>query len=196
VAQPPSGDGWRVTDLPPAVDLGGFVRDLARFVQLDERDAEAVRRTAPLVLKHEESLTAAVYEHFLSWPPSARFFLRSDGSPDADRLARRKHSLGRWLRETAEASLEPNRLYGILTVGLAHSDRAHGPGGAVPPELVVGAMSLTQSALARVFADEMHDSREALEATVAWNKLLLIHLNVLLLGYFTPWRERAPQHAG
>jgi hypothetical protein len=25
-----------------------------------------------------------------------------------------------------------------------------------------------------------------LDATVAWNKLLLVHLNVLLLGYFLP----------
>jgi hypothetical protein len=26
----------------------------------------------------------------------------------------------------------------------------------------------------------------ALEASVAWNKLLLIHLNVFLVGYFLP----------
>ena len=178
-----------MSNLYPAADLGGFVRDLARFVQFGEADAEAVRRTAPVVLKHEASLTAAVYEHFLAWPPSARFFLRPDGTPDAERLDRRKHSLGRWLRQTAEASLESDFFYGILGVGLAHSHRAHGPGGVVPPELIVGAMSLTQSALAGILAAELGDQRQALEASVAWNKLLLIHLNVLLLGYLTPWRE-------
>jgi hypothetical protein len=183
-----------VSDQHPATDLGRFVRDLADFVQLGEADVAAVRRTAPVVLKHEEALTAAVYEHFLSWPPSARFFLRPDGTPDAERLARRRHSLGRWLRETAEASLEPGRLYGVLGAGLAHSHRSHGPGGTVPPELVVGAMSLTQSALARILADELDDARLALEASTAWNKLLLLHLNVLLLGYFMPWRESAAPH--
>jgi hypothetical protein len=50
-------------------------------------------------------------------------------------------------------------------------------------------MSLTQTALARVFADELGDARQALDASIAWNKLLLLHLNVLLLGYLTPWRE-------
>jgi hypothetical protein len=180
----------------PAADLGGFVRDLARFVQFTEADAEAVRRSAPVVLRHEAALTAAVYEHFLSWPPSARFFLRPDGVPDLERLERRKHSLGRWLRETAEASLDPGFLYGILGVGLAHSHRSYGPGGAIPPELVVGAMSLTQSALAGVFADGLDDTRAALDASIAWNKLLLIHLNVLLLGYLTPWREAEASRAG
>lgn len=173
----------------PAADLGAFVRDLARFVQLGPADADAVRLTAPLVQKHEAALTAAVYEHFLAWPPSARFFLLPDGTPDVPRLERRKHSLGRWLRETAQAALDPDGFYGILGVGLAHSHRGHGPGGAIPPELVIGAMSLTQTALARVFADELGDARQALDASIAWNKLLLLHLNVLLLGYLTPWRE-------
>ena len=179
----------RVSEQFPAADLGAFVEDLARFVQFTESDAAAVRQTAPLVLEHEAALTAAVYEHFLTWPKSARFFLRPDGTPDAERLTRRRHSLGRWLRETAEASLRPDFFYGILSVGLAHSHRSHGPGGAVPPELVVGAMSLTQSALAGVFAAELDDPHRALRASVAWNKLLLVHLNVLLLGYFMPWRE-------
>jgi len=50
-------------------------------------------------------------------------------------------------------------------------------------------MSLTQSALASVLADEIADPREALEAVTAWNKLLLVQLSVLLLGYLLPPRE-------
>jgi hypothetical protein len=179
----------------PAADLGRFVLDLARFAQFTDQDAEAVRRTASLVLEHEPAITAAVYEHFLAWPESARFFLQPDGTPDAARLERRKHSLGRWLRQTAEAALEPGFFYGILGVGLAHSHRSYGPGGVIPPELVVGAMSLTQSTLAGVLAETLPDGREALLASIAWNKLLLIHLNVLLLGYLTPWREAQARSA-
>jgi hypothetical protein len=59
----------------------------------------------------------------------------------------------------------------------------------VPPELVVGAMSLAQTALARVFQEEIEDRAAALETSTAWNKLLLVHLSVLLLGYLQPWRE-------
>ena len=35
-------------------------------------------------------------------------------------------------------------------------------------------------------------TQEALAASMAWNKLLLVHLNILLLGYLTPPRERRP----
>jgi hypothetical protein len=170
------------------------VRELAAFVQLDERDVEAIRASAPLVLRHETALTAAVYEHFLQHPAAARFFLGPDGAPDVERLERRKHSLARWLRETALVSLDTGGFYGLLGIGIAHSHRTHGPGGAIPPELVVGAMSLVQTALARILLDELGDARAALVASMAWNKLLLLQLNVLLHGYFMAWREADGPH--
>jgi hypothetical protein len=165
-----------------------FLEELLAFVGFDEADAAAVRCTAPVVLAHEETITAALYDHFLRFPESARFFLADDGTPDTARLERRKHSLGRWLRETAEVALSREFSYYLLAVGLSHSHRAQGPGGRVPAHLLVGAMSLAQTALARLFQAELGDAGAALEASRAWNKLLLVHLNALLLGYLPPGR--------
>ena len=170
----------------PGTDMEGYVREAMTFVGLDEADVERIRRTAPLVLRHEAELTSALYEHFLRFPSSARFFLAPDGTPDMTRIERRKHSLGRWLRETAQAALTHEFSYYLLAVALSHSHRAHGPGGKVPARFMVGAMSLTQTALARVLEAELGDVREAFEASLAWNKLLLVHLNVLLIGYLLP----------
>ena len=167
----------------PAADLPRFLRELSDFVGLDAADLAAIRRTAPIVRAHEEAFTSALYEHFLKFPSSARFFLRDDGSPDTERIERRKHSLGRWLRETAEAALTHDFGYYLLAVGLSHSHRPRGPGGVVPPHLMVGAMSLAQTALAHLFRTELAEPHEALAASVAWNKVLLLQLNVLLLGY-------------
>ena len=167
----------------PATDMPRFLGGLLAFVGFEAADAAAVRRTAPLVLAHEAAITAGLYDRFLDFPESARFFLGEDGAPDAARLERRKHSLGRWLRETADAALTREFSYYLLAVGLSHSHRAQGPGGRVPAHLVVGAMSLVQTALSRLFERELGDPAAALEASRAWNKLLLVHLNALLLGY-------------
>jgi hypothetical protein len=166
----------------PATDMPRFLRELADFVGFGEADAAVVCRTAPLVLAREAELTAALYEHFLKFPASARFFLGEDGEPDRVRIERRRHSLGRWLRETAQAALTHEHAYYLLTIGLSHSHRPHEPGGVVPAHLMVGAMSLTQTALADGFAAEL-PAPGALEASRSWNKLLLIHLAALLLGY-------------
>jgi hypothetical protein len=53
---------------------------------------------------------------------------------------------------------------------------------------MVAAMSLTQTALAGILREELGDPEAALRAAVAWNKLLLLHLNVLLIGYLLPPR--------
>jgi hypothetical protein len=50
---------------------------------------------------------------------------------------------------------------------------------------MVGAMSLAQTALADFFAAEVAPEK-ALAASRAWNKLLLVHLAALLLGYLPP----------
>jgi hypothetical protein len=168
----------------PGADMNGFVREQMAFVGLGEEDAALIRRTAPLVLARGPELTTALYDRFLEFPASARFFLREDGSPDRERIERRKHSLARWLTEAARVVPGEGVAYYLLGVALSHSHREHGPGGKIPPHLMVGAMSLTQSALARVLEAELADPREALRAATAWNKLLLVHLNILLLGYF------------
>lgn len=169
----------------PATDMERFVRELAEFVTFDDADAALVRQTAPAVLARGDELTRALYEHFLKFPASARFFLKDDGTPDPERIERRRHSLARWLRETAEAALTHEHAYYLLTIGLSHSHRPRGPGGVIPVHFMIGAMSLTQSALADAFRTELGPA-DALEASVAWNKLLLIHLSALLLGYLPP----------
>jgi hypothetical protein len=182
-----------MTDEPralPGADLEGFVNELIEFVGLDDADVAVIRRTAPALLKHERAITDAIYDHFLKFPPTARFFLLEDGTPDGQRLERRKHSLARWLRQTAEAALTHDFSYSLLAVGLSHSHRAQGPGGTVPPHFMIGTMSLAQTAFAHIFQAELADLGEAFAASLAWNKLLLVHVNVLLLGYMLP------QHPG
>jgi hemoglobin-like flavoprotein len=64
----------------PGADMQGFVRELMEFVELSDADVAIIRRTAPVILRHEQALTAALYEHFLKFPATARFFLKEDGT--------------------------------------------------------------------------------------------------------------------
>src|SRR2546428_8436369 len=98
-----------------------FIQELMEFVTLSDGDVEAIRRTAPVVLEHGEAFTGALYDHFLKFEATARFFLGDDGQPDAAKLERRRHSLARWLRETAEVATTQEFSYYLLAVGLSHN---------------------------------------------------------------------------
>ena len=170
----------------PGTDMPRFIRELSDFVGLGDTDIAVIRGTAHLVLEAEAEFTAALYEHFMKFPATARFFLDESGVPDRARLERRKHSLGRWLRLTAEAAATHEFSYYSLAVGLSHSHRAQGPGGVVPAHFMVATMSIAQTTLAQLFHTRLGDAADALAASTAWNKLLLVQLNVLLLGYLPP----------
>ena len=75
----------------------------------------------------------------------------------------------------------------MLAAGLVHSHppshRAHL--GSIPSRYMIGTISFVQTALAQLLLEEMDDPTQAMRASVAWSKLLMVELDVLLAGYVT-----------
>lgn len=173
--------------MPRIVDWPARMREIAEFVGLGEAELAIVRATGPAVLKHAEALTASVYDQFLNFPESRRFFLNDDGDVDEPKLDRRKHSLLRWLRGSLDFQLDQDYPIRVLATGIVHSHppshRAHL--GSIPSRYMVGTISFIQTALNEVLHQEIEDPVEAMKASVAWSKLLMVQLDILLAGYVT-----------
>ena len=173
--------------MPGIVDWPGRMREVADFVGLDNAELEVVRATAPVVLKHAEALTASVYDHFLKFPGSRRFFLGEDGQVDETKLDRRKHSLRRWLRGSIEFQIDQDYPIRLLATGISHSHppshRAHL--GSIPSRYMVATISFITTALNEVLHQDIEDPIKANRASVAWSKLFMVQLDILLAGYVT-----------
>ena len=169
------------------IDWPARMAEVAEFVGLGPAELEMLRATAPVVLKHAEELTAGVYDHFLEFPESRKFFLTETGEVNQDRLARRKHSLTRWLRGSIEFQIDDDFPIRLLATGIVHSHppihRAHM--GSIPSRFMVGTISFVQTAVADVLNQELDDPAEANKAAIAWNKMLMVQLDILLAGYLT-----------
>jgi hypothetical protein len=50
---------------------------------------------------------------------------------------------------------------------------------------MIGTISFAQTALAELLPQVMDDGEQAAQASIAWNKLLMVQLDVLLAGYIT-----------
>ena len=48
---------------------------------------------------------------------------------------------------------------------------------------MVGTISFVQTAIAQLLFQEMDDPQKAMLASLAWNKLLIVQLDILLAGY-------------
>ena len=163
------------------------MQQMADFMGFSEEDLELVRASGPILLDRADELTSAVYDHFLQFPQTARFFLTPDGEIDETRLDRRKHSLARWLRHSIDFRLDEQFPVFLLAMGVVHSNPSLERGylGSVPARFMIGTMSFAQTAIAGMLLEEMSDPVQALRTSSAWNKLLLLQLDVLLAGYVT-----------
>ena len=171
--------------MPRIVDWPARMREVATFVGLDQGELEIIQSTRDLVLARGEELTAAVYDHFLKFPETRRFFLDEEGEVNEERLERRKHSLLRWLTGSIDFKIDEDYPIRLLATGIVHSHppshRAHM--GSIPSRFMVGSMSFMQTALAHLFQEEIDDPLDAQRASVAWNRLLMVQLDILQAGY-------------
>lgn len=166
-------------------DWPARMRQMADFVGLTDSDLALVRASGPILLARADELTAAVYDHFLQFPAAARFFLTPEGEIDRTRLDRRKHSLARWLRHSIDFRLDEQFPVFLLAIGVVHSNPSLERGylGSVPARFMIGTMSFAQTAIATVLAQDLPDPARVLPTSMAWNKLLMLQLDVLLAGY-------------
>ena len=173
--------------MPQIVDWPGRLKEMADFVGLGEEDLALIQGTSAVVLEHADALTASVYDNFLKYPESRKFFLNADGEVDDVRLDRRKHSLARWLRGSIDFKIDEDYPIRVLATGIVHSHppvhRAHM--GSIPSRFMIGTISFTQTALADLLHREMEDASLAARASAAWNKLMMLQLDILLAGYLT-----------
>ncbi len=169
------------------IDWPARMKELADFVGLDEAELARIQATRDLVLDHGEEITAAVYDRFLEFPESRRFFADENGQVNEERLTRRKHSLLRWLRGSIDFKIDEDYPIRILATGIVHSHppthRAHL--GSTPSRFMIGAMSYIHSLVAELLIGKMDDPREAALAGLAWNKMLMVQLDIMLAGYLT-----------
>ena len=86
-------------------DWPARMKQMVEFVGLTQAELALVKSTAPLLLKHADELTSAVYDHFLKFPDTRKFFLTEDAEVDQERLERRKHGLARWLQRPLTSRL-------------------------------------------------------------------------------------------
>lgn len=179
-------------------DWPARMQQMADFVGFTEDDLELLKLSGPLLMDRADDLAAAVYEHFLSFPATARYFLTRDGDVNETRLTRRKHSLARWLRNSIEFRIDHQFPVFLLAVGVVHSNPPLPAGrhGSVPARFMTGTISFIQTQIASTLAEEMDDPAAAAQTAIAWNKMLMLQLDVLLAGYVTetpiPPRPDAP----
>jgi hypothetical protein len=159
--------------------------EMLDLVGLSDEDRQLIKASSALIMPHAGRLNDVVYEQLLRYPQSRKFFVTADDKPDAKRIEDNKQTMITWLRATATAPLNEGFVRYLVGISQMHRNiTIHRPHlSPVAPRYIISTISFYQTAIAGILHQEMSDPALASRTCVAWNKWLMIGLELLLAGY-------------
>ncbi len=168
-----------------AADAGRYFTHMAEFIGFTTADAEAIRQSKPIIVKHLPDIVAKFYSHLMRYPPTRAFFLKKDGSVDSEYLElRMRHLTNFWLR-TADGVFDDDYARYVDYVGRAHTSRGADPHIYIAERYVIGQVGMVQHAISEALTRELRDGDQEFEfrASEAWDKLMMVILELLARAY-------------
>jgi hemoglobin-like flavoprotein len=155
------------------------------LVGLSDEDRQLIKASSALIMPHAGRLNDIVYEQLLQHPQSRKFFVTADDKPDAKRIEDNKQTMITWLRATATAPLNEGFVRYLVGISQMHRNipihRSHlSP---VAPRYIISTIAFYQTAIASILHQELSDAALAARSSMAWNKWLMVGLELLLSGY-------------
>jgi hemoglobin-like flavoprotein len=165
--------------------------EMVDFVGLSEEDRQLIKASAPIIMAHAESMSDCVYNSLLKYPQARKFFVTDNDEPDAARIEANKQTMLSWLRATAAAPLNEGFVRYLVAIAQMHINiPIHRPRlSPVAPRYIIGTIAYYQTAIAELLHQQMADATLASRTSIAWNKWLMIGLELLLAHYLSHDQE-------
>lgn len=179
--QEPAEGAWKLTGLQPCPEEEWD--RLRAFLQISPAEVQAMLQTVEVLFRRGPELVAGNYDYLLAHHETA-VILGWDKGADPAHLAERRRFFTVWLARTLGLDFSHDFARYLFRAGQIHA--AHGRRRVhVPERYVTGAISLVNATFARYLAEEMPGHSAVPVALAGWNKMLNLHLHMMLQGYQT-----------
>jgi molybdopterin converting factor small subunit len=170
---------WELANLNPTPEEDWH--RLQEFLGLGRPDIQTMLETVEPLFKRGHELVVGNYDYLLKDHETAAI-LGWERGVDPEHLAERRRFFTVWLARTLGMDLSEEFARYLFRAGQLHA--GHGPRETHVPELyVTGAISLVNATFARFLSEEMPGAAVVPQALAGWNKLLSLHLHMMLSGY-------------
>lgn len=154
---------------------------LADFCLITDDDWAALDESLTYLAPRLPNLLDRLYEHLLSYDDTRRVFLGQRGEVDPAYIELRKEHMTEWIMRTIASTDRDDFARYVVRIGQRHTGVAGEPHRAVPPRYMVGLSSFIQTIIVETLFDSVTDDVAALRRmTLAWNKIVLVQLELFL----------------
>lgn len=159
--------------------------EMIRFVGLTQEDRRLIQDSGPLIMKDARRLNDFIYDHLLAYPETRKFFVTDKDEPDEKRIEDNKRTMLSWLRASSAAPTNDGFVRYLAAISQMHVNiPIHRPQlSPVAPRYTIGIIAYYQTAIADLLQQHMSDAALAARTSIAWNKWLMVMLELLLAHY-------------
>jgi len=151
------------------------------FLGFDDADQEAMLATVEPLFRRGPELVVGSYDYLLQKEETAAILGWENGA-DPAHLAERRRFFTVWLARLLGMDFSHDFADYLFHAGRLHA--GHGPRQThVPPVYITGTISLVNATFARFLMEETPGDPIAPAALAGWNKVLSLHLHLMLMGY-------------
>ncbi len=167
------------------MDWPARFQEMIDFVGLSDGDRQLIKDSGPIVVGNVRKLTETIYDQLLTFPEAAQFFTTEDGQRDEKRIEDNIQTMMSWFRAAVTAPTNQGFIRYLVGISQMHENiPVHRPENTpVAPRYVIGTVSYYQTALDDLLHQHMADADLARRTSVAWNKWLLVMLDLMLASY-------------
>lgn len=170
---------WLSLDLDPSPEEEWD--RMRRFQAILPEEREAMLATIPALFRRGYELVVANYDYLLANPETAQILGWENGA-DTAHLEERRRFFTVWLARVLGLDFSHELAVYLFRAGQYHA--GFGPRRVLVPSVYVnGAASLMNAAFARVLSEEMPGEQVIPLALAGWNKVMSLHLHMMLIGY-------------
>ncbi len=163
-------------------NFGERIEATCTLVGYTAEDAANIDASRAWIAAQIGAVTDEIYQEFLAQPETAAHFRDASGGIDRGSLAMRRAAFEGWLRSVTGDPLDVETAEYLASVGHAHARRERGAT-RIKARYLVSTIGSVQAAFTRILAAAVDDPSELAGYVAAWNKRLMIHLDMLLAVY-------------
>lgn len=169
------------------MDWSARFAEMVEFVGLTTEERLLIKDSSPIVMAHVRRINDWVYDNILKFPQARKFFVTKDDKPDDKRIEDNKQTMITWLRASAAAPTNDGFVRYLVAISQMHKNLpGHRPHlSPVAPRYIIGTLSYYQTVIAEILQRDMADHALATRTSIAWNKWLMVGLELLLADYLT-----------
>lgn len=154
---------------------------LEEFVGFTQDDWDALEDSLAIIGPQLLGMLDRLYEHLLSFDDTRRIFFVGRAEVSPEYMAMRKEHLTEWVFRTVEAANRASLALYLMETGRRHTPAAGNASRVVPPRYMVVLTGYLQNAFGEAAAAAYPtDSASAFRIATAWNKMLIMQLEMFL----------------